>query len=82
MASTRGPDQTVRLTKKLVESLAPPVGGQAFHRDADLPGFALRITANGVKAFVVEKRVSWTSGSRCKNSRTAQLRTRVCGAPN
>ncbi len=58
MASTRGSHQTVRLTKKLVDALPPPAQGQAFHRDADLPGFALRVTASGVKAFVVEKRVA------------------------
>lgn len=57
MASTRSPDQKVRLTKTAVDRMLAPATGQIFLRDAELKGFAVRMTAGGVKAFVVEKRV-------------------------
>lgn len=47
----------MRLTKSTVERVPPPAAGQAFYRDDLLPGFALRVTAGGVRSFVVEKRV-------------------------
>lgn len=56
--STRRPNQSVKLTKTHVDRLAPPTHGQAFLRDALLKGFAVRVTANGVKSFVVEKRIN------------------------
>ena len=34
-----------------------PERGQTFIRDADLKGFALRITASGVRSYIVEKRI-------------------------
>lgn len=46
-----------KITKTLVERLAPPASGQKFIRDAILRGFAVRVTASGVRAFVVEKRL-------------------------
>ena len=58
IVSTSAGNQSVRLTKRVVEQLAPPVSGQQFVRDTDLKGFALRITASGAKAFVVEKRIN------------------------
>ena len=46
----------MKLTKTVVKKLKPPVDkAQVFYRDEQLKGFALRITANGVKSFVVEK---------------------------
>lgn len=57
MASTPKPNQSVKLTKLAVAQALPPGSGQRFLRDALLKGFALRITANGVRAFVVEKRI-------------------------
>lgn len=57
IVSTRIPDQSVRLTKTVVDKIAPPARGQTFIRDVDLKGFALRITASGVRSFIVEKRV-------------------------
>jgi len=47
----------VKLTKSVVDHVEPPAAGQAFYRDAVLRGFALRVTAGGIKSFVVEKRV-------------------------
>ena len=59
--STQTPNQSVpspaKITKTLVEQLAPPATGQWFVRDAILKGFGVRITANGVRAFIVEKRI-------------------------
>jgi integrase len=47
------------ITKALVEraKAKAPVAGQIFIRDDELTGFALRVTARGVRAFVWEGRV-------------------------
>jgi integrase len=46
----------MHLTKTVVDKLSPPVGrDQAFYRDDQLKGFAVRVMASGVKSFVVEK---------------------------
>lgn len=55
--STRSPNQSVKLTKRAIEGLTVPAVGQVFVRDCILKGFALRITANGVRSFIVEKRI-------------------------
>lgn len=47
----------VRLTKSLVEELQPPTSGQIFVWDSELPGFAVRVTPTGVKAWIVQMRV-------------------------
>ncbi len=57
MASTSTHNQSVKITKTVIDHVAVPTRGQAFVRDAELKGFALRVTANGVKSFVVEKRI-------------------------
>lgn len=57
MASTRSPNQSVRLTQKLVETLPPPEAGQAFFRDSNTRGFGLRITAAGARSFILERRI-------------------------
>ncbi len=45
----------MKLTKAIVDKALPPVGkDQIFYRDEQLKGFALRVTAGGVKSFVVE----------------------------
>ena len=48
----------MRLTKSAVEQAPIPESGQAFYRDDQLKGFALRVTAGGAKSFVVEKRIN------------------------
>lgn len=46
----------MRLTKTAVDKIEPPKErDQAFYRDDQLKGFAIRVTANGIKSFVVEK---------------------------
>lgn len=45
------------LTETVARTAPPPETGQRFVRDIRLPGFALRITAGGVKSWVVEARM-------------------------
>lgn len=45
----------MKLTKAFVDKAAAPTDkDQAFYRDEQLKGFALRVTTSGVKSFVVE----------------------------
>ena len=67
--STRPHNQVVKLTKTVVDRAKPPATGQAFLRDSELKGFGLRITATGVKTFIVEKRID--GRSRRKKRRTS-----------
>lgn len=46
------------LTQLAVERLAPPKAGRVVHWDKLLPGFGLRITANGAKSWVGMYRVN------------------------
>ena len=56
--STNSANQSVKLTKRVVDQATPiPGKPQTFIRDAELPGFALRISPGGTKAFIVERRV-------------------------
>ncbi len=49
----------MRITKTTVDKIeAPTERDQAFYRDDQLKGFAVRVTASGVKSFVVEKLVN------------------------
>ncbi len=49
----------IKLTKSIVDKLeAIPGKTQSFYRDESLKGFALRITSNGVKSFIVETRIN------------------------
>ena len=45
-----------RLTKQVIDETPFPSVGQVFVRDAELPGFALRVT-QGRKSFILEKRI-------------------------
>ncbi|MBF0293528.1 MAG: integrase family protein [Nitrospinae bacterium] len=47
---------TVKISKKVVDSLILVNDGQAIFWDSDLPGFGLRIT-KGSKSYVVQKRI-------------------------
>jgi hypothetical protein len=51
------PNQWVRISKTTVENAPVPERGQAFIRDIDLKGFAVRITTTGIRSYVVEKRI-------------------------
>ena len=45
------------LTKQFMESeIQPPVSGQRFYRDNDIPGFAIRVTSNSM-SYILEKRI-------------------------
>ena len=51
-----------RLNKTIIDKIespqaAPGKQAQTFYRDSALPGFGLRVTNTGVKAFIVEKRI-------------------------
>jgi integrase len=44
---------TARLTDKLVRALPMPDKGATITYDADVPGFGVRVTANGARSFVL-----------------------------
>jgi Arm DNA-binding domain len=47
----------MKLTQKMVNAARPPQQGQAFLRDTELRGFALRTTTRGTKTYVLEKKI-------------------------
>ena len=47
----------MKLTNKSVSKLEAPSKGYALHYDSTLPGFGLRVTHTGIKAFIAEARV-------------------------
>jgi Arm DNA-binding domain len=55
-ALLKGYSMRRRLTKQVIDETPIPIEGQVFVRDAELAGFALRIT-KGRKSFVLEKRI-------------------------
>ena len=46
-----------KITKSYVDKLSTPENGQAFIRDTELKGFAVRVTSSGAKSFILEKRI-------------------------
>lgn len=50
----------IRITENLIDHLESPASGQQVYRDDKLRGFGVRITASGVKSFIVEKRIGST----------------------
>ncbi len=50
-------DPRIKLTKTSVEAIAPPAAGQSIVWDSALPGFGVRTSAGGAKAFILQKRI-------------------------
>lgn len=48
----------VKLSKLSIDKLTIPSSGYSLHWDDTLAGFGLRITASGVKSFIVQKRIN------------------------
>ena len=49
----------IKINKTFVDKADTPTDkDQVFYRDAELKGFALRVTASGTKSFVVEKNIN------------------------
>lgn len=46
----------IKLTKRTLDATPCPIVGQVFLRDADIPGFGVRLTKSG-KVFILEKRI-------------------------
>ena len=47
-----------RMTEARIEAAPVPGSGARYDYDLDVPGLALRVTANGVRTFVVVKKIS------------------------
>lgn len=52
-----------RLSNQAIEALPVPAKGQEFYWYGDPKGFAIRVTANGAKSFIVQGRVN---GKTCR----------------
>ena len=58
IVSTLKANQWVKLTKTVIDNAPIPARGQTFLRDAEIKGFGMRITAQGARAFIIEKRIA------------------------
>lgn len=77
----------MHLTKTFIEQVIPPIPGpdgkgrQAFYRDSDLTGFALRVASGGTKSYVLERRirgkVKRITLGRCGEMELARARARA-----
>lgn len=47
----------IKLTKTAVAAIVPPTQGQSIVWDSELAGFGVRVTAKGVKTFVIQRRI-------------------------
>jgi integrase len=47
----------VKLTKSFIDKVESPVSGYEIHWDDKVPGYGLRVTAGGVRAFIAQGRV-------------------------
>ena len=71
-----------KLTKQFIESeIQPPVTGQCFYRDEDVPGFAIRVTPKS-KSYIFEKRVDGTNRritiGKCNEMSVDSARKQAC----
>lgn len=48
----------MKLTKTAVEKLGIPATGQALYWDDELPGYGVRVTASGVRSYIVQGRAN------------------------
>lgn len=48
---------STRLTDKFIRALKPPAAGNVRYTDSEVPGFAVRLTAAGAVAFVLDYRL-------------------------
>jgi integrase len=48
---------STRLTDTFIRKIAPPLKGNTRHTDSECPGFAIRVTAAGRKAFTLDYRM-------------------------
>lgn len=64
----------IRFTKKSLEALPPAASGRrATYHDAKTPGLQLRVTDNGVKTFVLRRRVGTKQAERVTLGRFPDL---------
>jgi integrase len=49
-------NRRVKITKRMVDGMAPPTSGEVNLWDSEVPGFSLRVRATGSKVYVAEYR--------------------------